>query len=397
MRIVRAQLAPYRLALRAPLATAHGAIEARSGWLLALTTDTGAVGFGESAPLLGFGLETAQQTQAALRAAAERLVGAPLGEGPGADARTPVEAVLERAFDALPQRPAARAAVDCALCDLAAQASGISLAQWLAESSGRAPRATLPVNAVLAPTAREAACEALAAARAQGFRTFKAKVGGRPLDEDLARIAALRARLRPGERLRLDANGGWSEAQAARALDAIGPDRIEYVEQPLAPGDVDALARLARRGVPIAADESAASLDAVHALLARAAAHVIILKPAAVGGLHASLRIIAAAAEHGVDVVVTSLIDSAVGVAMASALAAALPTPADGAPRAHGLATSGLLAADVATPPAIEAGELRVPTAPGLGVAPTLPLAAAIGAGPGCEVALGAGAVGCPA
>jgi O-succinylbenzoate synthase len=197
-----------------------------------------------------------------------------------------------------------------------------------------------------------------------GCRTAKVKVAdpGVPLAADLERVAAVRTALDgsgPGGRIRVDANGAWSvgEAVAAiRALDAAAGG-LEYVEQPCA--TVEELAAVRRAvDVPIAADESI-RLAADPLRVARAgAADIAVLKVAPLGGVRAALRI---AAESGLPVVVSSAVDTSVGLAAGLALAGALPQ----LPYACGFGTATLLAGDV----------VAAPLAPTDGVLPVLPYA----------------------
>ncbi|SVE29014.1 uncharacterized protein METZ01_LOCUS481868, partial [marine metagenome] len=128
---------------------------------------------------------------------------------------------------------------------------------------------------------------------------------------------------------------------------------IEFVEEPVA--GVEALAAVrADSPVPIAADESATSPDGVAAVVGAGAADLVVLKPSAVGGIVVAAELAALARDAGLGVVVTSLLDGAVGVShaahMASAIGALDPAP--------GLATSALVAEDVGTPPTLEGGLL---------------------------------------
>jgi o-succinylbenzoate synthase len=204
--------------------------------------------------------------------------------------------------------------------------------------------------------------EALAA----GARTLKLKVGGGSLAEDLARVRAVREAAGDGIAIRLDANQAWSEEEAVTALAALRVYEIEYVEQPVAASNLAALARLRRdAGVLVAADESICDLRAARRVLDAKAADLLVVKPMVLGGLYAARQVAALAAERGVPVVVTSLVESAVGRTGALHLAASL-----GATRhAHGIATGGLLAEDVADAPAMEQGWVRLPPGPGLGIA----------------------------
>jgi o-succinylbenzoate synthase len=187
-----------------------------------------------------------------------------------------------------------------------------------------------------------------------------------PLEQDLARVRALRHAAGPDVRLRLDANQEWGVEEALAALRALAPLGLEYVEQPV---EADAIADLARvrreSGVAVAADEAVRDPAAARRVLDQEAADVLILKPMVLGGLAAARDVAEAARARGVGVVVTSMIESAVGRAGALHLAASLgPTG-----HAHGVATGDLLARDVAAGPSLERGVVAVPGEPGLGVA----------------------------
>lgn len=357
MRIVRARVVPIRLSLRAPLDTARGRLGERRGALLALDTEDGHQGLGEATPIEGFGLEPVAASRDALATLAEKVLGRDTAE---------LDALLDAAEQGAAAAPAARAALDGALHDLAAQEAGLSLAAWLAAAQGGAPRARVALSALLVsgPPA-EAAAEAVRF-RDAGFRCVKLKLGGAAaLARDLARVAAVRDALGAGCALRLDANGAWSAEEAARALAALAPFDVELVEQPVAASEVEAMAALRRVSpVRIAADESAARAEALAQVLALRAADVVVLKPAALGGLRAAARLAARARAAGCGLFVTTLLDGAVSRAAALALAASLPGPL----RACGLATGALLAADLAPAEPVREGALGVPAAPGLGV-----------------------------
>jgi L-alanine-DL-glutamate epimerase-like enolase superfamily enzyme len=167
--------------------------------------------------------------------------------------------------------------------------------------------------------------------------------------------------------IRLDANGGWKEREAEEAIARLAPYRIELLEQPVEARDLSGLARLsAGSAIPIAADEALAGGYAFDEIFSRDAASVLVLKPAVLGGLRASQRVAARARRAGWGVVVTSALDSAVGLAATLQLAAALPGPH----LAAGLATGALLDQDLAMAPLPKGGTLGVPDGPGIGVAP---------------------------
>ncbi|MEZ5094615.1 o-succinylbenzoate synthase [Nocardioides sp.] len=205
-------------------------------------------------------------------------------------------------------------------------------------------RDVVPVNVTVPAVGPEAAREIV---RAGGCATAKVKVAepGQTLADDEARLEAVRDALGPGGRVRVDANGAWTVDAALAALPVL--DRaaggLEYAEQPCA--TVEELAAVRRRvSVPIAADESIRRAADPYRVRDLEAADVAVLKVQPLGGVRACLRI---AEEIGLPVVVSSALETSVGIAAGVALAAALPE----LPYACGLATVQLLTDDVAVEP----------------------------------------------
>lgn len=346
---LRLEMQAFRLPLRAPLATAHGPKAAVEGLRLLVRDTEGGFGLGEVTPLPEFGTETHVE--------AVRALGA-FRMGPGPQT---LEEVSE-SLAALVQTPATRAGVEVALLDWLARQKGVALARLLGASSVQAVR----VNALLrGETAAEAAAEA-AAAVALGFGTLKVKVGASSADSDVARLKAVREAVGPSTRLRIDANGAWTEAEARTRLTALAKVGLEYVEQPVAANDVAGLRRL-RRLLPVAADEALGLAGAATALLdgeEGPAADLLILKLPVLGGVLPALRLARRARARGVGAVVTSAMDGSVARAAAGHLALAL-----GGAWAHGLASGALLLEDPGAH-RVEAGALVLQDVPGLGIAP---------------------------
>lgn len=219
-------------------------------------------------------------------------------------------------------------------------------------------RDTVPVNVTVPAVGAE---QAHAIVVRGGCRTAKVKVAepGQTLADDEARLEAVRDALGPDGRVRIDANGLWEIDAAVAAIAVL--DRaaggLEYVEQPCA--SVEDLARVRRAvDVPIAADESIRRAEDPYRVRDLEAADVAVLKVQPLGGVRACLRI---AADIGLPVVVSSALETSVGIAAGVALAAALPE----LPYACGLATVQLLEADVVTDPLLPVGgelPVRVPT-----------------------------------
>ena len=206
-------------------------------------------------------------------------------------------------------------------------------------------RTSIPVNVTI--PAVDAATAARLVAESGGCRTAKVKVAepGQGLGAEIERLEAVRAALGPSGAIRIDANGAWDLDTAIARLAVL--DRaaggLEYVEQPCA--SVDELAAVRRAtSVRVAADESVRRAQDPLAVARAGAADILVLKVAPLGGVRACLAL---AEQAGLPVVVSSALETSVGLAAGLALAAALPE----LPFACGLATAQLLAADVTTAP----------------------------------------------
>lgn len=226
-------------------------------------------------------------------------------------------------------------------------------APWLAAALDSAAnqwprplRDKIAVNCTVPAVGPEQAAQIV---RASGCSTAKVKVAerGQSLVDDIARVEAVRDALGADGHLRVDANGGWSvdEAVAAIALLDNAAGGLEYVEQPCA--KVEDLAAVRRKvDVPIAADESIRRAADPTRVVELDAADIAVLKVAPLGGVHAGLRI---AEQIGLPVVVSSAVETSIGLAAGLALAAAMPE----LPYACGLATTSLLDGDVVASPLV--------------------------------------------
>lgn len=215
-------------------------------------------------------------------------------------------------------------------------------------------RQRVGINAIVPAVSPETAQELGQSAAAAGYQTIKVKVAGpgSSLTADLARVAAVR-HVFPG-RLRVDANAAWTVDEAVEAITVLrnSVGDLEYVEQPCR--ELAELAQVRRlTGVPVAADESIRRADdPLHAARA-AAADVLVVKAAPLGGVRRALRVVAAS---GLPVVVSSALDTAVGLASGLALALAVPHLAGDC----GLGTGDLFEVDVTSTPAVPmAGEFH--------------------------------------
>ncbi|ORM24974.1 o-succinylbenzoate synthase [Williamsia sp. 1135] len=220
----------------------------------------------------------------------------------------------------------------------------VEASAWLAagieaayEGPPPAVRAAVPVNATIPPIPADQVADVVA--RFPGAHTAKVKVAqeGQTLADDVARVEAVREHI---TNVRVDANGKWTVQQAITALRALG--ELEYAEQPCA--TIEELAQVRRATTtPIAADESIRRVADPLRVIAAGAADVAVLKVAPLGGMR---RVLQLASDIPIPVVISSALDSAVGISAGVAAAAALPD----LELACGLGTGGLFTTDVAEP-----------------------------------------------
>jgi L-alanine-DL-glutamate epimerase-like enolase superfamily enzyme len=338
-----ARVRRVHLPFRMPFETAAGAWTGRDSWLLRIEDAEGRVGWGEAV------LDDPGDGPV-LEALLDELVGNGLPPSPALVGRA---GAAGRAF---------RAALDGARLDVLAQRP-------------EAREAGVPevgVNALIGAVDLGSTVAAASRAVAGGFRTLKLKAAAGESGAALAeRVGAVRAAVGEAIALRVDANGTWDADDAAARVEALTPFHLQYLEQPMAPADLEGAAALRARGaVPVAADEAVDSVARAIAVLEAGAADVLVVKPARVGGPVAVAEISLVAADRGVPVVIASLWESGVGLAVALACAAALPDvpgwPAGS--RDHGLATAHLLGDDLVLDPLqVDGGRIRPPFGPGSG------------------------------
>lgn len=357
MKIRRAGYHPYDLPLTMPWATAKGSAPHRAGLLVWIQSNTGQVGWGDASPPPG----SHEGTVSPLESEIAALVRDCNRNPPRLDQAAPLGPDVDVAV---------RHAWTQAVLSLQSAEAQLSLAHLLAQRLPHhpSPARRVPVNATIPLLPSEETVRLARTLVTRGYRCLKLKVGASP--SDLSRVAAVRRAVGDDVVLRVDANGSWTEQDAPKFLSALAPHRLDYVEQPLPPGQPSALGLLRSQSpIPIAVDESAHHLTQAEALLERGACDVLIIKPAALGGLDRAAKLLALAHARRVRTVVTDNVDSAVGRVGALHLAALLgPSPSP-----CGLASSEWLVRDVAAAPPIQEGYVAVPSQPGLGVEPHAP------------------------
>ncbi len=329
VRTMRFRLSEKTLHFKRPFVSSRWSLTERRVMYLEAFANDELIGRGESAPLEAFGTELYLAAHEALTSLTEKELPLPKSID---DIRT-----LMSAMEEFRDTPTARFALETALLDVVARRQSVPLFRLLNEASSEAP---IPVNAVIVSDTIDVMVEEACKYVRQGFTCLKVKVGRIDLHRDVECVKRIRSAVGDDILLRLDANGAWNYEQASEALSSFEQYQIEYIEQPVPSSDYDSLERLARESpIPLAADEAIKSEADAMELLRRHAASVFILKPSAMGGLLPCIQIAEAAQSNGVDIVMTSLLESRVARTAIAHLALALRPITT---RHHGLATGAL-------------------------------------------------------
>lgn len=341
---------PYRPELGTVVTAGLALSEARH-LLVEVVAEDGSVGVGEAVPRPSVYGETLD----GIRAAIEGLLAPPLlGMRP-----TDVERAWA-AWERVVGNQSAKAALDVALHDLMARHAGLPLHRLL----GGWADGPIPLTMALGMGSPEALARGAADAVAEGYRSVKVKVG-RDVAVDVAAVAAVREAVGSEVTLYVDANGGYSRADALRAARVFAGHDVALLEEPLPMWDTAGRAALARRtDIPLLLDESTNELGRVPAEIAAGAAGAFSVR-AARSGVTVTRHLVGLAVASGIPCLVGSHRELGPGVAANAHLAAgfrAMAYPAELG--SHVYLEDGLLD----EPLRIAGGRLDLPPGPGLGV-----------------------------
>lgn len=356
MKIGHIEIFEYTLPFVKPFVTSQTVMSERRGIIIRGVDENGLIGYGEIAPLPGFSRESLADCLEPAKAVTYKITKATIPDSPGNIAE------LVGALSDTP--PTVTFGFELMLSDLAAQSAGQQLAHWLRPEACN----SVATNAVLAGGEIESQVRNKLA---NNYGTFKLKIGAASLEEDIARVCQIRGLIGPDSRLRLDANRAYDYASAHRALSELHRFDLEYIEEPLRDPSANDLQKLrSSTNVPIAIDETliewcsvfagniAASQDQL------AAFEIAVCKPALWGSISRTLRFAEQLQLHGKKVIVTSSIDTEIGVAAALQLACALRIEA-----ACGLDTGGIFPQElVHSKLSPKGGRMSLPLSTGLGV-----------------------------
>ena len=313
MRITSIMFGESIIPLKQPFVTALRRVEHLESIVVRIETESGWIGYGETAPTEAITGESKRSIVSALRQVREELMGEDLEN---------LDAVLRKMHATIDGYPNAQSAMEIALYDLAAQAAGVPLVTYL---GGSIHPLETGITISLG-SSEEMVIQALHALE-EGYQSLKIKLGSNS-KEDLERIAAIYGAVGERARLKLDANQGWSVEETIVFLSAIEKRKIpvELIEQPLPRKDLAGLAEVRRHTlIPILVDESVFTLEDAKAVLDQGAADCINIKLDKCGGISEALRIADLCAEANVPCMMGCMLEGAVSVGAAAHVAAARP------------------------------------------------------------------------
>ncbi len=312
MKITGIRLGTLSVPLRVPFKTALRTVERVEDVIVAVLTDTGAVGYGEAPPT---GVITGDTTGAIVGAIRDHIGKSIIGRDVDE-----LEEVLQTIQRCIVKNTSAKAAVDMAVWDLYGQLYRIPVYKLM----GGARKQIVTDITISVNDPEEMARDAVNAL-SRGYDCLKVKVGANPA-LDVARLTAIREVAGPEIKVRIDANQAWKPKEAVKLLNQMqekGLD-LEFVEQPVAAHDLEGLRYVTERSyVPVLADESVFSPEDAVRIMERRAADFINIKLMKCGGLYNALKIASAAEIYGVECMIGCMLEAKISVNAAVAIACA--------------------------------------------------------------------------
>jgi L-alanine-DL-glutamate epimerase-like enolase superfamily enzyme len=341
------------MAMKEPYTIAYETVEHVSNVLLTMETNTGLLGWGCAAPDEHV---TGETPEVVVETLGEVLPGLIMGSDPMRPAK-----IMERLKDQLGPRPSALAAVDMALHDLMGKAAGLPVWKML---GGYRDRILTSVTIGILPL--EETVEGARAWVGSGFRALKLK-GGQDVEDDIARVLAVREAVGKKVELRFDANQGYTVYESLRFVEGTRKARMELLEQPTPRGQPDLLGRVSTDShIPVMADESLMNLLDAFRLVRKDLGDMVNIKLMKVGGISEALQINSVARSAGYEVMVGCMDEMALGIAAGLHFALSRPNvlyaDLDGHIGLQGDPTAGAVM--------IRKGILFPSPGPGLGVTP---------------------------
>ncbi|MDR1619157.1 MAG: dipeptide epimerase [Clostridiales bacterium] len=309
MKITDIESKIFEIQLKEPVRTAIGQISVGNTVIVKISTDSGICGLGEGAPTPFVTGDTAKSIQIAITTLKEHLIGMDT---------LAIEAIHQRMNDCLAYNTSAKAAIDIALHDICAKNAGLPLYRYLGGTNGH-----VVTDKTIGIGTPEKMAEDAVKAVEQGFEFIKVKTG-LSLEDDLLAIELIRKAVGPKIHIKVDANQGWSVKQAIEAIERMRSYDVSFVEQPVSVHDEDGLKQVKESvTLPIMADESCFSPYDALRLIKHRAIDMINIKLMKSGGLFPAIQMANIAEVAGIPCMIGCMMESAIGIAAAVALAAA--------------------------------------------------------------------------
>ncbi len=355
--ITKVEVFPIRMPNRNPIKLSTGVLHYQDNVIVRVWAGD-FYGIGETEPLAGFqGCEENHQTIVPL--IRNRYTAQLIGRDPFDIAN--IVDVLDRTA---PQNPYAKNGVVNALYDLMAKLSGLPLCEFL----GRRWRDRIPVVWTVGIKDLDGMADEAKEAVAKGYKLLKLKIGGRPLEHDIANVTTVRQAVGDAVGIRVDANASLDFEEAYTILRQLAPLRLDLVEQPLDIADIDGMARLTQLNlIPIMPDESLRSIESAEEIARKGAASIFGIKLAKHGGIYDGLQIVQIARAAGIPIYPGNQPSTSIGSANAAHFFAATDIATLGGD--FHIGPAGWLADDIVKQPLrIEQGFAYVPQGLGIGM-----------------------------
>ncbi len=327
MKIVQIKWKEIDLRFKESLNTSGHSWNNRNVFYVAIKADTGITGYGESAPLPGWGTETDSELVEIIPQVIQELQNKFIPK-----TITKISNLLDNFNIDLTKYPALRYGIETALLDILARSQGKTFSEIICNN----PRSEFPMSALIGAQPIKETLSQIELLYNQNYRTFKIKCG-ESIDQTLEMVKEINARFSEAE-IRLDPNGKWELKEAIRFVQDVEKLNIEYIEQPFPKERFEDLLELSNNStVAIALDESISSIEESKAMQ-KYPQFVQIIKPMTFGSIIHTFNHHATLSENSIKVILSSALDSGLACATYFAIANSF-----GSNQAHGLGTVGLL------------------------------------------------------
>lgn len=302
MKIKQVEIFAIDLPLIEPFIVSYDTYPSMPSIIVKMTTECGLVGWGEAVPDDHVTGETFEGTYAVLK---HRLAPKLIGQNP-----MEFEKIHELMDSLVKNAPAAKAAIDIACFDVTGKKLDVPVYQLI----GGRYHEKFPITHVLSIGEPEKMAAQAAEKTAEGYRSFKMKVG-RDVASDVARIQAVRARVGEDIAIRVDVNQGWKNSgNTLQALSQLQSAGLDWLEQPVVADDIDAMVEIkSKTTVPVMIDEGLCGMREMREIIAKRAADKVNIKLMKCGGIYRAVQLATMAEMAGMECQIGSMLESSIG------------------------------------------------------------------------------------